>query len=133
MTSSVAGGAAKVDSRVLSADSALSVVTQLFSTSSVGRGYPPSIREIGDAAWSDVDTPRRTSCAPWSARLIYADPNRPRAVNARKRPTTFALPPVTEVAGLDAYRTHSCPCLLDVSRPAARLCREAEDVSLCRQ
>lgn len=50
---SVAGGAAGADSRVLSADSALTerqrTILDVIRASVTSRGYPPSIREIGDA------------------------------------------------------------------------------------
>lgn len=103
---SVAGGAAGADSRVLSADSALTerqrTILDVIRASVTSRGYPPSIREIGDA----VGLTSTSSVAHQLRTLerkgyLRRDPNRPRAVNVRGADDA-ALPPVTEVAGSDA-------------------------------
>lgn len=103
---SVAGGAAGADSRVLSADSALTerqrTILDVIRASVTSRGYPPSIREIGDA----VGLTSTSSVAHQLRTLerkgyLCRDPNRPRAVNVRGADDA-ALPPVTEVAGSDA-------------------------------
>lgn len=103
---SVAGGAAGADSRVLSADSALTerqrTILDVIRASVTSRGYPPSIREIGDA----VGLTSTSSVAHQLRTLerkgyLRRDPNRPRAVNVRGADDA-ALPPVTEEAGSDA-------------------------------
>lgn len=103
---SVAGGAAGADSRVLSADSALTerqrTILDVIRASVTSRGYPPSIREIGDA----VGLTSTSSVAHQLRTLerkgyLRRDPNRPRAVNVRGADDA-ALPPVTEVASSDA-------------------------------
>lgn len=103
---SVAGGAAGADSRVLSADSALTerqrTILDVIRASVTSRGYPPSIREIGDA----VGLTSTSSVAHQLRTLerkgyLRRDPNRPRAVNVRGADDA-ALPPGTEVAGSDA-------------------------------
>lgn len=103
---SVAGGAAGADSRVLSADSALTerqrTILDVIRASVTSRGYPPSIREIGDA----VGLTSTSSVAHQLRTLerkgyLRRDPNRPRAVNVRGADDA-ALPPVIEVAGSDA-------------------------------
>lgn len=103
---SVAGGAAGADSRVLSADSALTerqrTILDVIRASVTSRGYPPSIREIGDA----VGLTSTSSVAHQLRTLerkgyLRRDPNRPRAVNVRGADDA-ALPSVTEVAGSDA-------------------------------
>lgn len=103
---SVAGGAAGADSRVLSADSALTerqrTILDVIRASVTSRGYPPSIREIGDA----VGLTSTSSVAHQLRTLerkgyLRRDPNRPRAVNVRGADDA-ALPAVTEVAGSDA-------------------------------
>lgn len=103
---SVAGGATGADSRVLSADSALTerqrTILDVIRASVTSRGYPPSIREIGDA----VGLTSTSSVAHQLRTLerkgyLRRDPNRPRAVNVRGADDA-ALPPVTEVAGSDA-------------------------------
>jgi repressor LexA len=68
------------------------------------RGYPPSIREIGDAvgltSTSSVAHQLRTL---ERKGFLRRDPNRPRAVDVRSAEDTAVRPPVvTEVSGSDA-------------------------------
>lgn len=67
------------------------------------RGYPPSIREIGDA----VGLTSTSSVAHQLRTLerkgyLRRDPNRPRAVDVRGADDTVTAAPVTDVAGSDA-------------------------------
>jgi len=77
-------------------------ILNVIRASVTNRGYPPSIREIGDAVGL-------TSTSSVAHRLrtlerkgyLRRDPNRPRAVDVRGADDA-ATPPVTEVAGSDA-------------------------------
>jgi repressor LexA len=77
----------------------LNVIRESVST----RGYPPSIREIGDAvgltSTSSVAHQLRTL---ERKGFLRRDPNRPRAVDVRSAEDIAAAAPVTEVAGSDA-------------------------------
>ncbi|GBG35796.1 transcriptional repressor LexA [Mycobacterium montefiorense] len=77
----------------------LNVIRQSVTT----RGYPPSIREIGDAvgltSTSSVAHQLRTL---ERKGFLRRDPNRPRAVDVRGADDLVAAAPATEVAGSDA-------------------------------
>jgi repressor LexA len=94
------------DGRVHSVDSSLTerqrTILNVIRASVTNRGYPPSIREIGDA----VGLTSTSSVAHQLRTLerkgyLRRDPNRPRAVDVRG-PDGAAAAPVTEVAGSDA-------------------------------
>jgi repressor LexA len=77
-------------------------ILNVIRASVTNRGYPPSIREIGDA----VGLTSTSSVAHQLRTLerkgyLRRDPNRPRAVDVRGADDT-AAPPVTDVAGSDA-------------------------------
>ena len=77
-------------------------ILNVIRASVTNRGYPPSIREIGDA----VGLTSTSSVAHQLRTLerkgyLRRDPNRPRAVDVRGA-DDVATPPVTEVAGSDA-------------------------------
>ena len=77
-------------------------ILNVIRASVSNRGYPPSIREIGDA----VGLTSTSSVAHQLRTLerkgyLRRDPNRPRAVDVRGADDA-ATPPVTEVAGSDA-------------------------------
>ena len=77
-------------------------ILEVIRTSVTTRGYPPSIREIGDA----VGLTSTSSVAHQLRTLerkgyLRRDPNRPRAVDVRGA-DDMAAPAVTEVAGSDA-------------------------------
>ncbi len=77
-------------------------ILNVIRTSVTSRGYPPSIREIGDA----VGLTSTSSVAHQLRTLerkgyLRRDPNRPRAVDVRGSDDTTAAP-VTDVAGSDA-------------------------------
>ena len=77
-------------------------ILNVIRASVTDRGYPPSIREIGDA----VGLTSTSSVAHQLRTLerkgyLLRDPNRPRAVDVRGADDA-ATPPVTEVAGSDA-------------------------------
>jgi repressor LexA len=93
-------------SRVHSVDSTLTerqrTILNVIRASVTNRGYPPSIREIGDA----VGLTSTSSVAHQLRTLerkgyLRRDPNRPRAVDVRG-PDGAAAAAVTEVAGSDA-------------------------------
>jgi repressor LexA len=95
------------DGRLHSVDSSLTerqrTVLNVIRESVASRGYPPSIREIGDA----VGLTSTSSVAHQLRTLerkgyLRRDPNRPRAVDVRGAGGTAAAAPVTEVAGSDA-------------------------------
>jgi repressor LexA len=99
-SSSGAGG------RLHSVDSSLTerqrTILNVIRTSVTSRGYPPSIREIGDA----VGLTSTSSVAHQLRTLerkgyLRRDPNRPRAVDVRGADDA-AVAPATEVAGSDA-------------------------------
>ncbi len=79
-------------------------ILDVIRASVSSRGYPPSIREIGDAVGLTS-----TSSVAHQLRMLERkgylrrDPNRPRAVDVRGADDTTVRPPVlTEVAGSDA-------------------------------
>ncbi|WP_059020387.1 transcriptional repressor LexA [Mycobacterium sp. M26] len=77
-------------------------ILEVIRTSVTTRGYPPSIREIGDA----VGLTSTSSVAHQLRTLerkgyLRRDANRPRAVDVRSA-DDLPTPPVTEVAGSDA-------------------------------
>jgi len=79
-------------------------ILNVIRASVTSRGYPPSIREIGDA----VGLTSTSSVAHQLRTLerkgyLRRDPNRPRAVDVRGADNVSAgMPPVTDVAGSDA-------------------------------
>ena len=78
-------------------------ILDVIRTSITARGYPPSIREIGDAvglaSTSSVAHQLRTL---ESKGYLRRDPNRPRAVDVRGPLDSTLRPAVTDVAGSDA-------------------------------
>lgn len=99
-------GPAAADGRLHSVDSALTerqrTILNVIRASVTSRGYPPSIREIGDA----VGLTSTSSVAHQLRTLerkgyLRRDPNRPRAVDVRGADDDVATP-ATEVAGSDA-------------------------------
>ncbi|WP_144206604.1 transcriptional repressor LexA [Mycobacterium tilburgii] len=78
-------------------------ILNVIRESVTSRGYPPSIREIGDAvgltSTSSVTHQLRTL---EGKGYLRRDPNRPRAVDVRGADDGAAAAPVTEVAGSDA-------------------------------
>jgi repressor LexA len=99
--------ATRADGRLHSVDSALTdrqrTILNVIRASVTSRGYPPSIREIGDA----VGLTSTSSVAHQLRTLerkgyLRRDPNRPRAVDVRGADDAAMPPPATEVAGSDA-------------------------------
>jgi repressor LexA len=95
------------DGHLQSADSTLTerqrTILNVIRASVTSRGYPPSIREIGDA----VGLTSTSSVAHQLRTLerkgyLRRDPNRPRAVDVRGADDPGVASPVTEVAGSDA-------------------------------
>jgi repressor LexA len=96
------------DRPLRSTDSALTprqrTILDVIRASVTSRGYPPSIREIGDA----VGLTSTSSVAHQLRTLerkgyLRRDPNRPRAVDVRGADEVIVRPPVvTDVAGSDA-------------------------------
>ncbi|SOX53238.1 repressor LexA [Mycobacterium ahvazicum] len=95
------------DGRTRSVDSSLTqrqrTILNVIRESVTTRGYPPSIREIGDA----VGLTSTSSVAHQLRTLerkgyLRRDPNRPRAVDVRGADDAVAAAPATEVAGSDA-------------------------------
>jgi repressor LexA len=109
-------------------------ILKVIRASVTNRGYPPSIREIGDA----VGLTSTSSVAHQLRTLerkgyLRRDPNRPRAVDVRgAEETAGAAPaaPVTEVAGSDALPEPSyVPVLGRIAAGGPILAEEAvEDV-----
>ncbi|OBK21697.1 repressor LexA [Mycobacterium asiaticum] len=94
------------DSRLHAVDSTLTerqrTILEVIRASVTTRGYPPSIREIGDA----VGLTSTSSVAHQLRTLerkgyLRRDPNRPRAVDVRGADDTVT-PPMTDVAGSDS-------------------------------
>ncbi|MEE6139497.1 transcriptional repressor LexA [Mycobacterium sp. 050128] len=93
--------------RLHSVDSSLTqrqrTILNVIRESVTTRGYPPSIREIGDAvgltSTSSVAHQLRTL---ERKGFLRRDPNRPRAVDVRGADDVVAAAPATEVAGSDA-------------------------------
>lgn len=92
--------------RLQSVDSSLTqrqrTILNVIRESVTSRGYPPSIREIGDA----VGLTSTSSVAHQLRTLerkgyLRRDPNRPRAVDVRGADDGTPAAPVTEVAGSD--------------------------------
>lgn len=92
--------------RLQSVDSSLTqrqrTILNVIRESVTSRGYPPSIREIGDA----VGLTSTSSVAHQLRTLerkgyLRRDPNRPRAVDVRGADDGAPAAPVTEVAGSD--------------------------------
>jgi len=78
-------------------------ILNVIRTSVTSRGYPPSIREIGDA----VGLTSTSSVAHQLRTLerkgyLRRDPNRPRAVDVRGTDDAGQAAPVTDAAGSDA-------------------------------
>ncbi len=99
--------ASGADGRLHSVDPALTerqrTILNVIRASVTSRGYPPSIREIGDA----VGLTSTSSVAHQLRTLerkgyLRRDPNRPRAVDVRGADDAAVPPTVTEVAGSDA-------------------------------
>jgi repressor LexA len=93
--------------RLQSVDSALTerqrTILEVIRASVTSRGYPPSIREIGDA----VGLTSTSSVAHQLRTLerkgyLRRDPNRPRAVDVRGSDEVAKPPVLIEVAGSDA-------------------------------
>jgi repressor LexA len=78
-------------------------ILDVIRASVTSRGYPPSIREIGDAvgltSTSSVAHQLRTL---ERKGFLRRDPNRPRAVDVRTAEEVATPPVVTDVAGSDA-------------------------------
>jgi repressor LexA len=78
-------------------------ILDVIRASVTSRGYPPSIREIGDAvgltSTSSVAHQLRTL---EKKGYLRRDPNRPRAVDVRSADDSSRTPAVTDVAGSDA-------------------------------
>jgi repressor LexA len=78
-------------------------ILDVIRASVTSRGYPPSIREIGDAvgltSTSSVAHQLRTL---EKKGYLRRDPNRPRAVDVRSAEDTSKPPVLTDVAGSDA-------------------------------
>jgi repressor LexA len=98
---------AGANSRLHSVDSSLTqrqrTILNVIRESVTTRGYPPSIREIGDA----VGLTSTSSVAHQLRTLerkgyLRRDPNRPRAVDVRGADDAVPAAPVTEVAGSDS-------------------------------
>ncbi|OBF58680.1 repressor LexA [Mycobacterium sp. 852002-50816_SCH5313054-b] len=106
-------------------------ILNVIRASVTSRGYPPSIREIGDA----VGLTSTSSVAHQLRTLerkgyLRRDPNRPRAVDVRGAEDVGAAAPVTEVAGSDALPEPSyVPVLGRIAAGGPILAEEAiEDV-----
>jgi repressor LexA len=95
------------DRPLRSSESALTprqrTILDVIRASVTSRGYPPSIREIGDAvgltSTSSVAHQLRTL---EKKGYLRRDPNRPRAVDVRSADDPSRTPVVTDVAGSDA-------------------------------
>jgi repressor LexA len=95
------------DRAVRTADTVLTprqrTILDVIRASVTSRGYPPSIREIGDAvgltSTSSVAHQLRTL---EKKGYLRRDPNRPRAVDVRSADDVSRAPVVTDVAGSDA-------------------------------
>lgn len=107
MSDSNETSSAAADGRAPSLESSLTerqrTILNVIRASVTNRGYPPSIREIGDA----VGLTSTSSVAHQLRTLerkgyLRRDPNRPRAVDVRGADEGVEATPVTEVAGSDA-------------------------------
>jgi repressor LexA len=123
------------EGRLHSVDSSLTerqrTILNVIRESVTTRGYPPSIREIGDA----VGLTSTSSVAHQLRTLerkgyLRRDPNRPRAVDVRGSEENTGTAPVTEVAGSDALPEPSyVPVLGRIAAGGPILAEEAvEDV-----
>jgi repressor LexA len=123
------------EGRLHSVDSSLTerqrTILNVIRESVTTRGYPPSIREIGDA----VGLTSTSSVAHQLRTLerkgyLRRDPNRPRAVDVRGSEENTRTAPVTEVAGSDALPEPSyVPVLGRIAAGGPILAEEAvEDV-----
>jgi repressor LexA len=123
------------EGRLHSVDSSLTerqrTILNVIRASVTSRGYPPSIREIGDA----VGLTSTSSVAHQLRTLerkgyLRRDPNRPRAVDVRGTDDTAEATPATEVAGSDALPEPSyVPVLGRIAAGGPILAEEAvEDV-----
>ena len=100
-------GSADSDRALRSANSVLTprqrTILDVIRASVTSRGYPPSIREIGDAvgltSTSSVAHQLRTL---EKKGYLRRDPNRPRAVDVRSAEDVSRATVVTDVAGSDA-------------------------------
>ena len=99
-------GTVPADGRLRAVDTALTerqrTILEVIRASVTTRGYPPSIREIGDA----VGLTSTSSVAHQLRTLerkgyLRRDANRPRAVDVRAA-DDVVTPPITDVAGSDA-------------------------------
>lgn len=106
-------------------------ILNVIRESVTSRGYPPSIREIGDA----VGLTSTSSVAHQLRTLerkgyLRRDPNRPRAVDVRGSEEAAEAAPVTDVAGSDALPEPSyVPVLGRIAAGGPILAEEAvEDV-----
>jgi repressor LexA len=107
MSDSTETSAAGPDGRLHAVDSSLTqrqrTILNVIRESVTTRGYPPSIREIGDAvgltSTSSVAHQLRTL---ERKGFLRRDANRPRAVDVRSAEEMVAAAPATEVAGSDA-------------------------------
>ncbi|MGA7051146.1 MAG: transcriptional repressor LexA [Mycobacterium sp.] len=98
---------ARAGGRLHSVNSSLTerqrTILDVIRASVTSRGYPPSIREIGDAvgltSTSSVAHQLRTL---ERKGFLRRDANRPRAVDVRSADDVAAAAPVTDVAGSDA-------------------------------
>jgi len=100
---SAAGAAGRLHSVDPSLTERQRTILNVIRESVTTRGYPPSIREIGDA----VGLTSTSSVAHQLRTLerkgyLRRDPNRPRAVDVRGADDAAAAVPATEVAGSDA-------------------------------
>jgi repressor LexA len=123
------------EGRLHSVDSSLTerqrTILNVIRESVTSRGYPPSIREIGDA----VGLTSTSSVAHQLRTLerkgyLRRDPNRPRAVDVRGSEESAGAAPVTDVAGSDALPEPSyVPVLGRIAAGGPILAEEAvEDV-----
>src|SRR6516162_10257291 len=100
---SAAGAAGRLHSVDPSLTERQRTILNVIRESVTSRGYPPSIREIGDA----VGLTSTSSVAHQLRTLerkgyLRRDPNRPRAVDVRGADDAAAAVPVTDVSGSDA-------------------------------
>jgi repressor LexA len=130
-TSSSAGSEARLHSVDSSLTERQRTILNVIRESVTSRGYPPSIREIGDAvgltSTSSVAHQLRTL---ERKGFLRRDPNRPRAVDVRGSEENTATAPITDVAGSDALPEPSyVPVLGRIAAGGPILAEEAvEDV-----
>src|SRR5271155_3811879 len=95
------------DRTLRSADSVLTprqtTILDVIRASVSSRGYPPSIREIGDAVGlTSTSSVAHQLRALEKKGYLRRDPNRPRAVDVRSSDDASKPPVLTDVAGSDA-------------------------------